>query len=82
MSAKVYVLLDITDNNYSEIVTALRGRWGIIGVELLEGLPNLMLTIEASDRETLAEFAVGALAQLEIVAENIELLPVRDGTLC
>jgi DNA-binding Lrp family transcriptional regulator len=80
MSAKVYVLLDIADNHYREIVNALRGEFGITNFELLEGPPDLMLTIEAPNREKLAEFTVRALSQLETMTEKVNLLPVQNGS--
>ena len=79
MSARVYVLLDVTEDKVAQVVRALRGRDGVKMVDELEGLPNVIMMIQARDRQQLAELTVQALASTETMTEGMQLLPSRDG---
>jgi len=79
MSARVYVLLDITDGAFNKAAKILHRSPGVAAVELLEGPPDLLFVVEATNRIRLAELTVSALASVENLTENIQLLPRRDG---
>ena len=79
MSARVYVLLDVTEDNSDQVVRALGDRDGVKMVDVLEGLPNIIMLIQARDRHQLAELTVQALASTATMTEGVQLLPSRDG---
>ena len=79
MSARVYVLLDVTEDNSDQVVRALGDRDGVKMVDVLEGLPNVIVMVQARDRQQLAELTVQTLAAAETMTEGVQLLPTRDG---
>lgn len=79
MGTKVYVLLDIIEGKLEQVVQTLRGKPGVVGVDLLEGSPNVIVVVEAPERKKLAEQTIQALASVETMTEGVQLLPTRDG---
>ena len=76
---KVYVLLDIIEGKLEQVVQTLRGKPGVVEVDLLEGSPNVIMVVEAPERKKLAERTIQALASVETITEGVQLLPTRDG---
>ena len=79
MSARVYVLLDIKEGNSKQVAKVLQDKPGIVIADLLEGPPDVIMVVEASDRQKLAELTVQALAVVENMTENFRLLPAVPG---
>jgi len=65
MSAKVYVLLDIENTRVGEAVDTLRNMRGVRMVDVLEGLPNLLMLVQARNRQRLAGITNEALTLVE-----------------
>ena len=80
MSAKVYMLLNVTNGNSTQVLEMLKGQKGVIIADMLEGPPDILLLIEASDRQKLAERAIRAMASAESMIEDIRLLPTITGS--
>ena len=78
MKAKVYILLNIRECKSSEIANKFRGQIGVKSVEMLEGSPEIIFTVEANGRPKLATLSVSALKSIENVVESVQLLPVHD----
>lgn len=76
MTTRVYILLDAVASKSADIIRALRGETGIVTVDLIEGPPDVIIVIEASDRERLAELTVQALSRVEAMTEDLRLLPM------
>ena len=79
MNAKAYILLDIINGKSQEVAECLSGRPGVVGLELLEGSPGMLVKCEANNRQALARLTVDALAAVEHAIENVSLLPVKVG---
>ena len=79
MGAKVYVLLDVMDGKSEQVAQTLRGKPGVVKVDQLKGPPEVIMVIEAYDRQKLVEFTIQALASVETMTEGLQLLPTRDG---
>jgi DNA-binding Lrp family transcriptional regulator len=79
MGTKVYILLDITEGKLEQVVQTLRGKPGVVEVDLLEGSPNVIMVVEAPEQKKLAERTIQALASVETITEGVQLLPTRDG---
>ena len=77
MSAKAYVLLNVVHEKQEQVVRALRGKPGVLMVDILEGPPDVIIVLEARDRQKLAELTVQALASVEAMTEELQLLPTR-----
>jgi len=70
--------LDITDGKSSQAVEDLRGKAGVLIADLLDGPPDVILVVEAPERQKLADLTNQALASVETVTEDICLLPAQD----
>jgi len=78
MNDKVYILLDIVDGNTERVVQVMRETPGVVMVEELEGPPpDVILVMEASERQQLAKVTIQALALVGTMAERIQLLPIN-----
>jgi hypothetical protein len=77
MNDKVYILLDIVDGNTERVVQVMRETPGVVSVEELEGPPDVILVMEASERQQLAKVTIQALALVGTMAERIQLLPIN-----
>ena len=78
MSARAYVLLDIADGKPERIAKVLRGKLGVAMADPLEGPTDLMVVLEASQQLRLAKLTVQALASVETVIKEVQLLPAQD----
>ena len=79
MSERVYILLDIVGGKAEQVAKVLQDKPGIVIADLLEGPPDVIMVVEASDRQKLAELTVQALAVVENMTENFRLLPTVPG---
>jgi hypothetical protein len=78
VSARVYVLLGIITGGCNEAAKILRGKPGVIEVELLEGSPEMLFVIESSSRRSLAQLTVSALTSVESLTTGVQLLPTSE----
>lgn len=77
MSDRAYVLLDIVDGKIEQALKVLQKSPGVVMADTLEGPPDVIIVIEAPERQQLAELTVQALASVESITENVCLLPTR-----
>jgi hypothetical protein len=78
MGTRVYVFLDIVDGKSEQVVKALRSNLGVAMADQLEGTPDVIVVVEASERQELAELTNKALASVEAMIEGVQLLPAQD----
>ncbi len=74
MAFRVYILLSICDGKICQAAQAVRGMPGVTIADPLEGNPNLLLMVEATDRLELAGLLMPALSVLDGIAEDLRLL--------
>ena len=77
MSAKAYVLLNVVHEK-QQVVRALRGKPGVLMVDVVEGPPDVVVVLGARGRQRLAKLTIEALASVETMTEGLQLLPTRD----
>ena len=80
MKDKVYILLDVMDGKAEQVVQVLQEIPGVLMVDALEGPPDVILVMEAAERQHLAKLTIDALASVEMLTEQVRLLPTRDGS--
>ncbi len=80
MKDKVYILLDVMDGKAEQVIQVLQEIPGVLMVDALEGSPDVIVLIEAPEREQLAKWTIDALASVEMLTEQVRLLPTRDGS--
>jgi len=79
VNAKVYVLLRVKEGKSEQAVQTLRSKAGVRLADVLEGPPDVIMMAQARERHHLAELTVDALASVEDVTEDLQLLPTPDG---
>lgn len=79
MSVRAYMLLDIVDRSCEDALRMLRGKAQVILADRLEGYPNIIVTVEAADRRSLAAAAMPVLDCLGGITEGLRLLVTQDG---
>ena len=57
---------------------ALRDKPGVVAVDIVEGPPDVVAVLEASERLKLAERTVQVLESVETLVNCVSLLPVQD----
>ncbi len=77
MKDRAYILLDILNGKAEQVAQSLKRNKGVVSVDVLEGPPDIILVLEASGRQKLAELTIQALASVESVTENMKLLPAQ-----
>ena len=80
MKDKVYILLDVMDGKSEQVVHVLQEIPGVLMVDALEGPPDIVVIIEAPEREQLAKWTIEALSSVEMLTKQVRLLPTRDGS--
>lgn len=78
MSARVYVLQDVEQEELAEVVRTLRGRPDVAMVDAVEGPPDIIMMVEARGRRRLAELTIEAISSIENMTMKSQLLPVID----
>jgi DNA-binding Lrp family transcriptional regulator len=78
MSARAYILLDTVHGKSEQVAQALRQIPGVVIVDRLEGRPDLLVLVEASDRPKLAELLMPVLSAMGCATEDLCLLVSRD----
>lgn len=78
-ATRVYILLDVIEGKAEEAAETLRGNPGVRLADVLEGRPNVVAVLEARSRRQLAELTNHALALVEGVTENLQMLPTVNG---
>jgi len=79
MSNRVYLLLDVVEGKADHVAGKLRHIAGIRIVDVIEGQPDVIAVVEASERQRLAEITMQVFSSLENLIEDLRLLPARDG---
>jgi hypothetical protein len=78
MSDRVYILLDILNGKAEQATEILRESPGVVMADALEGPPNVIIIMEAPERQQLARLTIQTLASVETITEHVCLLPTRD----
>lgn len=77
MASRAYMLLELTDVDSDRVAQDLRRQSGVVIADTLEGPPDILMMVEAPDRQKLSELAVKAIGSVESVAKGIRVLPAR-----
>ena len=78
MEVRAYVLLKTTDGNSKQVVDIISRQPGVVMVDRVDGLADVIFAVQALDRESLAELTIRAIAAVENKTEEIQLLPAKN----
>jgi hypothetical protein len=73
---RTYVLLRTVDGDCERVLGALRGKQGVVSADPVEGPHDVILLIEATERQELAELTISALDSVNTMTEEVHLLPL------
>ena len=76
-SVRAYVLLRLAKGNPDRVAQTLRRKPGVLMADPLEGPPDVIVVVEAPERQRLADLTVQALSSVETMIENVRLLPIH-----
>jgi hypothetical protein len=74
------MLLDILEDKSAQALQVLHTIKGVVA-DTLEGHPNIMVIIEAADRQKLVELMMPVLDSLECITKDVHLLVNRENKL-
>ena len=77
VSKRIYILLDIVSGKTKQVAKILRTSPGVVMVDALEGPPDVIMLMEATEREQLTEMTMQALDLVKTMIENAYLLPTK-----
>jgi len=77
-NSRVYVLLDVLEGHSGHVASILRGKPGVVTVDVLEEQPGVIMVVEAQHRLGLAEMTIQALASVEALIDRMHLMPIED----
>jgi hypothetical protein len=78
MTSHAYLLLDIAEDKIEKAVKELLNNAGIMRIDILEGSPNALITLEASAQKRLSELTLRAFALVKEFTNQVHLLPVKE----
>ncbi|MDP3878827.1 MAG: helix-turn-helix domain-containing protein [Dehalococcoidales bacterium] len=78
MKPRAYVLLRTRDGDSEQVVAIAQRQPGVVMVDRVEGLADVIFAVQASDRESLAQLTVRAIGAVEAMTEDVQLLPSRE----
>jgi hypothetical protein len=78
MSIRAYILLCLAKGNPELVAQVLRRKPGVLMADPLEGPPDVIVVVEAPERQKLADLTVQALSSVEAMIENVRLLPIHS----
>jgi hypothetical protein len=77
VSTRVYVLLDLVHTDITQVARLLRGKCGVTAVDVLEGPPDLLMVIEAPERQRAAEYLMDVLDSVGGMTEDLRVMPAQ-----
>lgn len=78
MGTKAYVLIDPVHGKSEQVIETLRSKPGVVAVDYVEGPPNVIMMIRATQRQELVKLAIDALLSVEGLTEGVKCLPVIE----
>ncbi len=81
MNARAYMLLDILEGKTADAMQILKNIGGVVIADTLEGHPNILVMLEAADRQTLVELMMPVLDSIDRITEDVHLLVNRENKL-
>lgn len=76
-NARAYVLLRTRNGDIAEATAIVRRQPGVVMADQIEGAADVIFAVQACDQESLAKLTVRAIAAVEDMTEEIQLLPAR-----
>ena len=82
MSSRLYLLLETVNGHSEEAARVFRLNSGVVAVDVVEGKPDVIVVMEAGDRQELAHLLMQVISCVENATEDVRILPIRDDSNC
>lgn len=77
MSERAYILINSLEGKASEIIKALDKQPGVVTIDHVDGLPDIIIVIEENDRLKLARLGITLFNSIGNLTADIQCLPVN-----
>jgi hypothetical protein len=78
VKSRVYIMLDILKGKASTAMQILKSFKGVAVADVLEGHPNILVVVEAANRQSLFEVMMPVLDSVDHITEDVHLLVNRE----
>lgn len=75
---RAYVIINVQQDMTEHVALTLSSRDGVIMVDILEDKPDIIMVVQAKNRQKLAELTVKAVTSVESFTEGLQLMPARS----
>ena len=72
---RLYVLINVHSGTAERVVQSLQKRSGVLLADIVDNPPDIILVMQANNNQKLAELAMEALAPVEDMIKELQLLP-------
>ena len=74
---RLYVLINVQSGTAEKVVESLQKKTGVLLADIVESPPDIILVVQANDNQKLAELTIDALAPVEDMIKELQLLPAQ-----
>lgn len=78
MCIRAYLVLQTVGKKSQQVVSELSSKPGVVMVDLLEGSPDLIIVLEAAQRQDLGAYIMKALDSVESITEDLRFFIARE----
>ena len=78
MKARAYILIKTVEGKGGEVFRILRRKSGVVLLDCVAGPPDIVMVAEAENNQALADLTIQALASVEDLTIDTQVLPVCD----
>jgi len=75
---RAYVIIDVQKDMTERVALTLSSRDGVILVDIIEDKPDIIMVVQAKNRQQLAELTIKAVTSVESFTEGLQLMPARS----
>jgi hypothetical protein len=75
---RAYVIVNVQQGTTEQVAITLSNRDGVIMVDILEDKPDIIMVVQAKNRQKLAELTIQAVTSVERFTEGLQLMPARS----
>ena len=75
---KVYIFVNVRKGMANQVMQALQGKAGVLNIDPVEDRTDIIVQLQATTRQKLAELTIQSMASVENMIDGIQLMPVQQ----